>query len=102
MSSNSRKRAEEYFNTDDIVAKMRAIVGLMQTVLFGGYVGDVCSYLEMADVFVLSSDKEGLPLALGEAMAYGIPCVVTDAGGNREIMVHGETGYIVKSGSPSS
>lgn len=75
-------------------------LGLMQTVLFAGYVGDVRPYLEMADVFVLSSDKEGLPLALGEAMAYGIPCVVTDAGGNREIMVHGETGYIVKPGSP--
>jgi glycosyltransferase involved in cell wall biosynthesis len=81
--------------------RARAVdLGLMQTVLFAGYVGDVRPYLEMADVFVLSSDKEGLPLALGEAMAYGIPCVVTDAGGNREITVHGETGYIVKPGSP--
>jgi len=57
-------------------------------------------YLELADVFVLSSDREGLPLSLGEAMAYGIPCVATDAGGNKEIVAHGQTGYIVKPGSP--
>jgi glycosyltransferase involved in cell wall biosynthesis len=75
-------------------------VGLAGQVMFTGHVDDVRPYLEVADLFVLSSDREGLPLSLGEAMAYGIPCVVTDAGGNREIAMHGETGYIVKPGSP--
>lgn len=77
-----------------------AELGLTQIVLFAGCVDDVRPYLELADVFVLSSDREGLPLSLGEAMAYGIPCVATDAGGNNEIIAHGQTGYVVKRGSP--
>jgi len=76
-----------------------AELGLTQTVLFGGYVRDVRPYLEVADLFVLSSDREGLPLSLGEAMAYGVPCVATDVGGNKEIVLHGETGLLVEPGS---
>ena len=68
--------------------------------IFTGHVSDVRSYLEVADLFILSSDKEGLPLSLGEAMAYGIPCIATDVGGNKEIVSHGQTGLLVKSGSP--
>jgi glycosyltransferase involved in cell wall biosynthesis len=75
-------------------------LGVGGTVMFRGRVNDIRPYLEAADLFVLSSDKEGLPLSLGESMAYGIPSVVTDAGGNREIVVDGETGYIVPTGSP--
>jgi len=56
--------------------------------------------LEAADLFVLSSDKEGLPLVLGEAMAYGVPCIATAVGGNSEIVSHGQTGLLVKPRSP--
>lgn len=76
-------------------------LNLADKVMFKGYVSDVRSYLEMADLFVMSSDKEGLPLSLGEAMAYGVPCVATDVGGNKEIVSHGQTGLLVKSGSPA-
>ena len=75
-------------------------LGLAKTVQFVGYVEDVRSYFEQADVFVLSSENEGLPLVLGEAMAYGIPCIATDVGGNKEIVSHGQTGLLVKPGSP--
>jgi glycosyltransferase involved in cell wall biosynthesis len=75
-------------------------LGLADKVIFTGYVGDVPSYLEVADLFVLSSDKEGLPLSLGEAMAYSIPCIATDVGGNKEIVLHGQTGLLVKPRSP--
>ena len=37
-----------------------------------------------------------------EAMASGTPTVVTDVGGNSEAVVHGETGYLVKSGNPQA
>ena len=73
---------------------------LVGNVIFAGHVGDVRPYLEVADLFVLSSDKEGLPLSLGEAMAYSIPCIATDVGGNKEIVSHGQTGLLVKPGSP--
>jgi glycosyltransferase involved in cell wall biosynthesis len=75
-------------------------LGLDTIVRFAGRAEDVRPYLEATDLFVLSSENEGLPLVLGEAMAYGIPCVVTDVGGNKEIVVHGETGLLVEPGSP--
>ena len=75
-------------------------LALGDKVMFKGHVSDVRSYLDVADLFVLSSDKEGLPLSLGEAMAYGIPCIATNVGGNKEIVLHGQTGILVKPGSP--
>ena len=75
-------------------------LALTDKVIFTGHVGDVRPYLEVAYLLVLSSDKEGLSLSLAEAMAYGIPCVATDVGGNKEIVAHGQTGLLVKPRSP--
>ena len=77
-------------------------LGLSAAVHFTGHVEEVRPYLESADVCVLSSEKEGLPLSLVEAMAYGLPCVVTDVGGNREIVLHRRTGLLVEFGSPEA
>jgi glycosyltransferase involved in cell wall biosynthesis len=77
-----------------------AALGIAASVTFLGRAEDVRPYLELGDIFVLPSRWEGLPLVLLEAMAYGLPCVATDVGGNREAVVHGDTGLIVKSGSP--
>jgi glycosyltransferase involved in cell wall biosynthesis len=54
------------------------------------------------DVFVLSSLVEGLSLSILEAMAAAKPVVVTDVGGNREIVVDGETGFIVPPKNPAA
>jgi glycosyltransferase involved in cell wall biosynthesis len=74
-------------------------LGLEQNVLFAGSAADVRPYLAAADVFVLSSDREGLPLVLLEAMAFGLPCVVSDAGGAREAVRDGVNGFVVEPGS---
>jgi len=74
-------------------------LALSSSVRFIGFVPDVRPYLQAGDLFALSSDKEGLPLALLEAMASGLPCIVTDVGGNREVLVDGRTGLIVEPGS---
>jgi glycosyltransferase involved in cell wall biosynthesis len=50
------------------------------------------------DLFVLTSRSEGLPNALMEAMAVGLPCVSTDVGGCRELIENGKTGYLVAPG----
>jgi glycosyltransferase involved in cell wall biosynthesis len=57
---------------------------------------DAPSLTAASDVFVLPSVKrEGLARSLIEAMAYGIPAVVTDCGGSPELVVDGETGLVV-------
>jgi glycosyltransferase involved in cell wall biosynthesis len=50
------------------------------------------------DVFVLTSGYEGLPNAVMEAMAAGLPCVCTDVGGCRELVEEGVTGFLVPPG----
>jgi glycosyltransferase involved in cell wall biosynthesis len=47
------------------------------------------------DISVLNSFSEGLSLTLLESMGYGIPVVATSVGGNPELVVEGETGYLV-------
>jgi glycosyltransferase involved in cell wall biosynthesis len=51
------------------------------------------------DIFCLSSDSEGMPLTLLEALASGVPVVSTDVGGIPEVIENGKTGYLVPKGS---
>lgn len=53
-----------------------------------------------ADVFVLPSEREGMPLVLLEALAMGLPIVATDVPGNRDLVVHGENGLLVPIAAP--
>lgn len=58
--------------------------GVMERIRFLGVRGDVETILPAFDLFVLPSRAEGLPLALVEAQACGVPVVATDVGGARE------------------
>ncbi len=81
------------------LSEQAVALGLSNQVLFAGFQEDVRPYLEAANAFALSSRNEGLPLALLEAMACGLPCVVTNVGGNAEVLRHGVEGLIVPPGS---
>lgn len=61
---------------------------------------DIPDCLRSLDCFVLCSEVESLPLSIREAMSMRLPVVVTDVGGNREIVAEGITGYVVPSKSP--
>lgn len=61
-------------------------LGVADRIDFVGFVVNVEDYLNNADVFLLSSDYEALPLALLEAMAAGLPIVSTDVGGVLDIV----------------
>ena len=50
--------------------------------------------LAASDVFVFPSLQEGLPVAQMEAMAAGLPCVVSDVRGNRDLIARGEGGFL--------
>lgn len=72
---------------------------LKDRVLFLGEQSDIAELLNVIDVFTLSSLSEGHNIALLEAMATSLPVVVTDVGGNQEIVLDGVTGHLVPSKS---
>jgi glycosyltransferase involved in cell wall biosynthesis len=70
---------------------------------FMGPTSEVEKELLASSIFALSSDFEGLPLVLGEAMACGVPCVSVDcAPGIREIIADGEDGLVVPLRNPKA
>ena len=72
-------------------------LGIADKVVFTGFKNDIITELMDADLFVLSSDFEGMPNALMEAMALGLPCISTDCagGGARELISDMENGLLV-------
>ena len=51
-------------------------------------------FLRSIDIFAMSSLREGIPLALLEAMAHGLPCVATNVGGIPDVICHEENGLL--------
>lgn len=70
--------------------------GLSANVKFLGYRYDIPALTAQADIAVLTSVKEGIPRALMQASAVGVPIVATDVKGSREVVVDGETGFLVR------
>ena len=73
--------------------------GLAGRVRLTGHRDDARRLIACMDLFVLSSFSEGTSVALLEAMAAGVPAIVTDVGGNPEIVLDGRTGWVVPSDS---
>lgn len=61
---------------------------------FLGFRRDVAQLMAASDVFVFPSLQEGLPVAQMEAMAAGLPCVVSNVRGNADLISQGEGGYL--------
>lgn len=78
---------------------LRAVHGLK--VHFVGHQNDVRPYLLAADVFVFPTWHENLSNALLEALAYGLPSIATDVGGNTEVINRGG-GRLVPSRNPAA
>jgi glycosyltransferase involved in cell wall biosynthesis len=65
------------------------------SVMFPGSFTEPWDLLRAADVLVLASEVEGLPLVILEAMSQGVPVVAADVGGIPEAVIDGETGFLV-------
>lgn len=72
---------------------------IQRSVIFTGYIAYPKDYLATFDIFLLSSFSEGTSMTLLEAMSLEKPCIVTDAGGNKEIVADGETGLVTDNDS---
>lgn len=73
--------------------RQAAALGVASSVVFLGRRADTHELLAAADVFALTSQSEGMPLAAAEAMACGLPVVATDVGGMRDLV--GSCGVLV-------
>ena len=77
-------------------------LGIDDRVLFLGPRSDIARILSTCDMFVLSSKREGFPVALLEAMASKKACIATDVGGIREIIEDEEVGVVVSPEDPGA
>ena len=91
-------RGEEEANLHRLAREL----GIEERVHLLGLRSDVGRLLAAADVFVQPSRSEGLPLAVLEAMAAGLPVVATRVGGMAEAIVEGETGLQIEPGDPEA
>lgn len=77
-------------------------LGIVEQVVFAGFISDVAGYYAAADLFVMSSHTEGFPMALLEAMAWELPVLATAVGGIPDIVQDGVNGCLVPPGSVES
>ena len=77
---------------------------LVDRVIFHGLVSNIPDAIREAKLFVLTSDFEGMPNALIEAMSVGLPCISTDCspGGAAELIQSGKNGIIVPTGDATA
>jgi glycosyltransferase involved in cell wall biosynthesis len=86
----------------EYLAKLAAMYGLTDRVVFTGQVKDLSAMWAEQDVLVLPSRSEGTPLALVEAQIAGRPAVVTDVGDSAKWVAEGETGFVADAATAAS
>lgn len=84
-------KLEHYINSKDLAGGVRLL----------GYQNSD-KFLRSIDLFAMSSLREGIPLALLEAMSYGLPCVATNVGGIPDVIQHEKNGLLSSPLDPSS
>ncbi len=80
---------------ESYLRELIAELGLENRVTLAGYRNDVIEQLHAADCFVFPSLQEGLPVALMESMATGLPIVCSNIRGNIDLIEHGVNGFLV-------
>jgi sugar transferase (PEP-CTERM/EpsH1 system associated) len=79
-----------------------AQAGVADLAWLPGERSDVADVMRGLHAFALPSLAEGISNTILEAMASGLPVVATDVGGNADLVVHGQTGYIVPAADPQA
>ena len=91
-----------FYGAGELYGELKSLadsLGLENAVQFHGQVWDVHAAVADAEMFVLSSDYEGLSNALLECMMMGLPCISTRCDGSKDVIRSGENGILVDIGS---
>jgi glycosyltransferase involved in cell wall biosynthesis len=76
----------------EIISKQ---LGLEKNIEFLGFVDDATNFINSGKVYVLTSESEGFPTAMIEAMSCGIPSVVSNVGNIKDVAVNGENCFLI-------
>jgi glycosyltransferase involved in cell wall biosynthesis len=90
---------------DGYIGELQSLIeslGLTKNIRFPGHFENVFPWLQASDVFCHVSRSDGLSNAVLEAMACGLPCVVSRVGGNPEVVADGRSGYVVPAERPEA
>lgn len=79
-------------NLEQLAAKLQ----ISERVIFAGFKSPATDYMALMELFLLPSLSEGTSMTLLEAMSLGIPCLVSDVGGNPEVVQHNKTGIVLQ------
>jgi glycosyltransferase involved in cell wall biosynthesis len=91
-------RGEQYEELYQLTCEL----GLRDRVFFTQGAGKIMDYLSRMSIGCMTSFSEGFSNAVMEYMAAGLPVVATDVGGNRDAIVDGDTGYLVRERTPEA
>ena len=86
----------------DNIKKLSEQLGINDRVEFKGHVENVSAELYNLDIFFFPSYREGLSVAIIEALAMGLPIVASDVGGIKEQVFENENGFVCSAGDISS
>ena len=86
---------EERDNIEQCITQLN----IQKNVILAGYQAKPAEHIAIMDLFLLSSLSEGTSMTLLEAMSMGKPCVVTNAGGNPEIIINEQNGLVTENDS---
>lgn len=75
-------------------------LGLTDRVFFAGYVNNTANVLQQCDCFVFPSKREGLPVAMMEAMTVGLPVIASQIRGVKDLIEHTKGGYLINGFEP--
>ncbi len=108
LSSNVWKSRDWHLNIfgngygENYLRDLALYYELTDKLTFQGYVTDITDIWRNNHILLIPSAGEGLPVSLIEAMFCGRPAVVTDVGGNTEVVLENQTGFIAEAPSVSS